>query len=286
MPVSAADQPSAADRQRIHDQQIQQQRNALDNRINAARRQLESSDQQCQQTQSAIPDMQRKVEEARAGALKLRPDVEAAKQEVDKLREQWKQASSELKQAQSNLDAIGDKLEKDQPSSSPLSAARARYESQRKQYQAAVDHVLDSPEYKAAYKQAQDAGEREEAADLRSQYLKSSTEVSDLSQKTKAARVEYEALRDKLIRNDSGWQAGGEDVKKAKDAEAAVRKQGTDALRKANEALRRYQTQVNVSLRGDNMVKQAQAAVKNYERTRSQMQSQIQQLEQQRNNLR
>jgi chromosome segregation ATPase len=277
---------TAADAQRARDQSLQQQRNDLDSRINEGRRQIDANNRNREQLRKDIPTLENKIKEAQKIAEQLKTDGEAQQEVIGKLRVDYKAADDRVKAAKDKLDAITDRLEKDQPADSALVQARAAYEKARAKNQAEIDRVLSSPEFKKAYDEAAETGDRVKMGDVRTTFLQADPEAVEAARVNKDAHGAYDTIRDALVYNDSGWQAASDELKQARAEATEIRKKGAVAVKKAKETERKHRDQLAGTKRAQALIERNQQTVQRLEQLKQQLTSQVQQLEQQRNNLR
>ncbi|MGA2067098.1 MAG: hypothetical protein ABSG86_19120 [Thermoguttaceae bacterium] len=165
---------------------------------------------------------------ARENAAAAQDKLTALKEQMPELNKAVQEAKDDVKAAADSLKKLESEIEDSQPSDTSFGKARDAFRAAEKQYTAAREQSLGSPEYKEKYDKAKEADDTATLATLRKETLEGDATVQAALAKFKKAKGIYEPLRTSLLEGDEKWTAASEDLqakrKSLKDAEDALHK--------------------------------------------------------------
>ena len=193
--------------------------------IRSARRDRKDVARQISENEKTLANLQKEIKTAEK-------EADVAKNGADAFAVLIDAAEKAVKEAADRLTEVEEGLEGAQPSDSPFFEAKVQYEVANSNHQKAVDAVLESPEYKAAYKEAVKQKKRLQLARLREKALEGDAEVKKTKGELKEAKALYQSLRRELLEGSNEWI-------EADDAVAAARKSLAELKKRAPEGANR-----------------------------------------------
>ncbi len=191
-----------------NDQQIRQAQQRLD----AIQREESQLNRQIEQYDKDLPEIRKQLETAR-------DEVRQSESALGDARQSAEQAREAVRAAAKQLGDVEDRIEANLEPTSDVVKAKAAYEAARQTYQQAVENAEKSPEYKAAYEEAQTPASK---TALRKEWIDRNPAVIAARAKLLEAKKAYEKLRDALFQSQPEWREATEACQKAKAQEQQV----------------------------------------------------------------
>jgi chromosome segregation ATPase len=189
-----------------------------------------------------LPGAKDKLKKAEGELKEVDRHSDAVRDELAKLR-------NAIKSAAQSLAEVAERIETSQPSDSPFGQARAACLAAKSEYQAKIDEIGNSTEYKQAYAEAVASNNRAVLMPaIKKRYLDDDPAVVALRERLTQTKAAYEKLQQELFARTPEYGRADQTLDRAKDEENKAEKQLRDATGKltaAKRALAAQQAAVN-----------------------------------------
>ena len=211
----------------------------LERQIRAGEQQLHQLKQQESQLNKEVQQLERELPGAKDKLKKAEGELKEADRASDAVRDDLAKHRDAIKSATQSLAEVAERIEKSQPSNTPFGQARAAYLAAKSSYQAKIDEISNSAEYKQAYAEAVASNNRAVLMPaIKKKYLDDNPEVLSLREQLTQAKAAYEKLQQELFARMPEYGRAAQTLDRAKDEEDKAEKGLRDATGKLTAAKR------------------------------------------------